>query len=531
MNAQYIKTFLIMATGLFLALFLGSTVATSQRDAIMWVCLAATAMLLLGLGKNVWVLLPIGASLAGGLNVLPGSPPVWWGAVMAVGGMLFLRFLMRSQELVLRWTWIDFAILLQVIAIAQAYVRNPTGLAIFGGTVAGGRIYIAYAFAFLGFAILSITKTDLRVLRVVVFVMLGASLADGLIMVLSQYFPGLAALILPIYSGVVFSAAYSGEAASTMESRIEGGKDVGVLLGRAAFSFYSPIKALNPLNFIPFCMSVLAVCFVIISGFRSAFGLLLVYFLVGLIVRRQWIHVIFAGLLALLFLAAVGLAGPLVRELPFGAKRILSVIPFAQVEERIRQSARDSSTWRFEMWRLALATDRYIENKAFGDGFSLSAAELRAVQDAALGDRRRVQGLTMQDIMLERGSFHGFHVETIRYTGVFGLICALIGMVILFKQAANLIRYYKGREEWGMMLFLCVPYLITPFYYMLIFGSYKTGFNIFLMMAGMLKILDNIRHQEVLEARRASREVMAENSLETFGGERIPAAPALGRSR
>jgi hypothetical protein len=101
------------------------------------------------------------------------------------------------------------------------------------------------------------------------------------------------------------------------------------------------------------------------------------------------------------------------------------------------------------------------------------------------------------DVMLAKGSYHGFHVEAIRFTGAFGLLMALVSMGIFFRYSLKLIHHFRGRPEWGYVLFICVPYLIHPFYYMLIFGSYKNVFPVILAMAGMLKILDNIRVREL----------------------------------
>jgi hypothetical protein len=102
---------------------------------------------------------------------------------------------------------------------------------------------------------------------------------------------------------------------------------------------------------------------------------------------------------------------------------------------------------------------------------------------------------------MARGSYHGFHVETIRFTGVLGLIAARISMGIFFNQALKLLRYFKGHREWGYIICICMPFLIYPFYYILVFGSYRSGFPVVLATAGLLKMLDNIRIREIAETR------------------------------
>jgi hypothetical protein len=250
-----------------------------------------------------------------------------------------------------------------------------------------------------------------------------------------------------------------------------------------------------------FLMMATAVGTTVISGFRSSMGLLLIFFVVGSLVRGRVLDLVVAGAIGFVGLAGIMVIG--VDKLPFGAQRILSVLPVG-VDERIKESAQKSSQWRFDMWRLALTTDRYIKNKMLGDGFSFRADELAAAQDAVFGDKRRSAGMKVEDIMLARGSYHGFHVEAIRMTGVLGLVCAIVALGIFFRSAWKHIRYFKGRPEWGYVLFICVPFLIHPFYLMLVFGDYRFGFPDIMIMAGMLKILDNIRRAESLELSRQS---------------------------
>ena len=47
----------------------------------------------------------------------------------------------------------------------------------------------------------------------------------------------------------------------------------------------------------------------------------------------------------------------------------------------------------------------------------------------------------------------------------------------------------RNHSYWGMVLFICMPYLIYPFWYWLIFGSYKTEFPTYIALAGMIKLL------------------------------------------
>jgi len=419
---------------------------------------------------------------------------------MVASGMMLARFLSRTNDLNFRFNFLDVAILLQIIAIGQAYVRNPAGLTFFGGDTAGGRPYIAYGMAFAAYFLVSFIKTDMKIIRIVVLLTILISLGDAFLQLFSQYLPGIAFMVMPIYSGVNFDAT-QGVEVDTMNDRVNSGKEVGSAIGLALVSLYPPMTTVNPFYPFRFIGMCLAVGFIMISGFRSVFGMLAIYFFMSMWVRRQRQQMVIAGMMAGMAALVIFLSGSLLQSLPSGAQRILSVLPFAQIDARKRENAQQSSEWRFEMWKLVLTSDRYISNKLLGDGFSISATEMRAQMDAVMGDKRRTAGMSLQDTMLERGSYHGFHVETIRHTGVFGLILALISMGIFLRYAVVLIRHFRSHPYWGHVIFICLPFLITPFYYMLIFGSYKIGFIQVVAMAGMLKVLDNIRVRELAEAR------------------------------
>ncbi|MEP2777069.1 MAG: hypothetical protein ABJQ29_12820 [Luteolibacter sp.] len=511
MDSSKIKVLLVVVFSAFAALYLGIAAATAQKEAIAWVLGALTIGFVLALGKHVWVLIPICLQLAGNISLIPGSPSPWWGAVGIVGTVFTMRFLLRTQDFQFRLKWMDFAILLQVIAIGQAFVRNPTGLSLLGGDIVGGKPYIIFVFSFAAYALMAVVRTDLRMVKWVVIFSVLMSLADGGLMLASVLVPPFAAAILPIYSGVSFASAYSGmEAADTSEGRLVGGKDIGKALGLAAFTLFRPISTLNPLRPIGFLLMVGSLSLILVSGFRSALVYVAALAVVSSLVRRKYVDLIICGTIFSLMLVGFIMTDT-VQKLPFGAQRILSVLP-VNVRPGAREDADKSSEWRFEMWRLALTTDRYISNKLLGDGFAFRADELAAMQETAFGTARSTSKNKGQDLMMAKGSYHGFHVEAIRMTGAFGLLCALVGLGIFFRCAWTQIQYFRGRHEWPFILYICIPFLIHPFYLMLIFGAYRMGFPEILVAASMLKLLDNIRLNELAEARRVTANSETEQS-------------------
>ncbi len=499
MDSHKLKIILIGIVAAFMALYLGVAAATAQVEALAWVLGVGGLVFVLALGRNVWLLIPAGAALAGGISLLPGNPAPWWVGMLVTATIFLLRFaLRRAGEFTWRWNWVDFAIFLHILVLAQAYLRNPTGLTVFGGSdgMVGGRPFFTHAFAIACYVMLSmVAASNLRLIRTAVIVMICCALLDSLAALTGAFVPAVAAIGYRFYSGFSFEAAQGGMAADASEGRIVEGKEVGKTLGQAVFTLFRPLTALNPLNILPFLMLSIAVVTILISGFRSVMGLFAIYFVVGSLVRRKYSDVVIAGGLAVIGLCVLLFVGT--SFLPPGAQRILGVLPIpGLVSEKSREHGKESTRWRVEMWTLALTTDRYIFNKTLGDGFGFRKDEMDAAIDAAFGDRRGMARLDPQEVLMRRGSYHGFHVQTIRSTGYVGLAVALFVLGVFFRHAWKHIQYFRGRPEWGYVLYICVPFLIFPFYAMLVFGDYRFDFPQYIIMAGFLKMLWNVRHAE-----------------------------------
>lgn len=514
MESSQIKALFIVVIASLFAVYLGVAAATAQFEAIAWVSGFMGFATILALGRNVWLLIPAALSLEGSINALPGSPPAWAFAAAITATMFIARFAMRRPDFSVKLDLLDLAILLQLIVIAQAYARNPTGLLLLGGAKAGGKTYFIFAAAFVAYFCIAIVKPREKILRWVVGLMIFFAIGDGLISTVSDWSASFSAMVLPIYSNVNFFTATTGSAGADLEVLRGGGGffALGQALVLPCFCLVRPINCLNPLRPFIFVTVCIGCALVLLSGFRSGAAYLAVVFVVSALIRRKPIDAVIVTLMGSLALILVLVSGK-VRSLPFGVQRVLSVLP-VEVSAAARADAENSTEWRVEMWKLALTTDRYIQNKTLGDGFGFSAAEMKAVLDAAQG----YNGFeNSQDQMLAQGSYHGFHVETIRFTGVVGLLAAIFLMVVAFRKAMQLIRFYRGSSMFAPVAFICIPFVIYPLWSMLVFGSYRAEFPQFIVTVGLLKWLDNLRLSQL--AARAAEPV----------AEPIPVGPRRGR--
>jgi len=493
MDSTQIRALFIVVLAALFAIYLGVAAATAQFEPVTWVAGFIGITFVIALGKNVWSLIPITLVLQGTVNALPGSPPVWAAATAAVAVVYVMRLALRRPDFVFRIDWLDVTILFQLLVIAQAYLRNPTGLLILGGNVAGGKPYFVFALAIVAYFGIAFSRPSVKILKRVVVAMIFIQVADGVLLSIADRSPSISSLILPIYSNVNLGVAMMSGGGGVDYDNSRGGAGFS-LLGKAmvipCFSLFRPLNCLSPFH--PFLLLITgAGCILMmLSGFRGGFGYLGAVFIVSALIRRRYADIAVMSLVGGLMLIVIIATGA-ARSLPYGMQRVLSVIPMVDVRSDARADAANSSEWRFEMWRLAMTTDRYITSKWLGDGFAISSREMRAISDEIMG--YAPETMNIQEKMLAQGSYHGFHVETIRFTGVVGLVAALVMMAAGFSKALKLVRFYRGDELFPFVAYICIPSLLYPFWAMFIFGSYRTEFPQFIAMAGMLKMLDNLR--------------------------------------
>jgi hypothetical protein len=175
-------------------------------------------------------------------------------------------------------------------------------------------------------------------------------------------------------------------------------------------------------------------------------------------------------------------------DLPLTAQRALCFLP-GNWDPNAVSDAKDSSEWRFEMWEIALTSDKYIHNKIFGDGFGFlrqdyeRSLSMMAGYSSLRGDEVR------QEMFLLDGDYHSGPVGTIRFVGCVGLVLFLMLLYFVIRMAWRMIDSSQGTEYENVTLFLFIPIIVMPFYFIFVYGDYRTDFVAVLFSAGMLKVL------------------------------------------
>jgi hypothetical protein len=480
MDSSKIKIIIVAILATFAALYLGIAAATAQLEAIGWVLIVSTISICLLLGKNIWLLIPF----LGSLNLtlmIPGTPTTILLAQILVIGFSVLMFLARKLPFQMRLTELEWWTILLTLCVIQVYMRNPVGLSFFGGDQIGGRPYIVFALA----VVSSLILCGLRVPAERLWTAVKLSILGGVL----NFLIGMAGWIWAPF-GQWFGMA-GGQVNELKASRIEFVRQLGHTLSLTVSSFKNPLAAIFSIRWAPLITFSLALA--VTSGYRNVVASIGLTYIVGIFYRGGIIPVILsalAGGLGLVLLALVNLAAPL----PANIQRSLSFLPGSWDEIHI-QSGQSSTDWRVEMWTEVLTTDRWIENKIFGDGLGFSAREM--AQQAQLKETNRgaaagISGFDMaREYVMISGDYHSGPVSAIRTIGYSGLAVMLLFQLRLLVHAHRQIMRSRGTEWFPVTLFFCIPTIWFPFFFVFIFGGFRGDAATILLNAGMLRLLAN----------------------------------------
>ena len=487
-DSSKLKIIIIAVLGMFLALWLGQSIATNQLETILQIIAAAVLIGCLFLHRRIWLLVPFMAALNIGLR-LPGNPTSLLLGQALVLGFCTLLFLMRKLPFQLAWTELEFWALVLTLFIAQVYLRNPVGVNIFGGDTVGGKGYALYAIALAS----ALLFCGLRVPPGELKWVLPLSILGGLISTAVS----IVGSLVPVIGYYTGTSNYMESSDAGFDDRVideKAATRIGFLSGFSnnlslwISSYISPLMAcLRPLWAILILVTVLAAA---LSGFRNGIISVGLTLLLGVAYRSGFGGVAisaFGGIGGLALLAVVNTMHPL----PPNVQRSLTFLP-GTWEERYKIDAEGSSEWRFEVWREVLLTDRWIHNKWLGDGLGFSAAELAGQMNSRKGARAGISGFDAhRETILCNGDYHSGPVSTVRVIGYIGLIFFLLAQIRLAVHAHRQILRCRGTEWLPLALFTGIPLVFAPLFFVFIFGDFKGNAAAFLLALSMIRLLEN----------------------------------------
>jgi hypothetical protein len=518
---EYVTTTVAMTAGMGLALYCGKLTGTGQMKMVAIIATAAlVTSLCITLRARIWLIIPLCWWLTGRIPVteLPFSL-----RDMAVG-IVFGAYLVFYSLKLLRtkpvFEFLDFLILLNLVYLVTVFLRNPVGLDWLGSEKVGGRPYFDIGLAFVAFWLLSRAPADVLAARIMPVMLLLGSTFVSLGSIFLTIFPGSAGFLGLIYSN--FAPPDAATAAIMAQDQVGRKPELAAVgsSGMQVFSaYFRPITLVSPFHPLRLLGTIVFITAILLSGFRSALGSVAVYMVISAYYRKTFRDIFAFGVVGVFVIAIMTAGNGYIFTLPASAQRTLSFLP-GKWDETATLDARGSTTWRWEIWRLALTESKWIQNKLLGDGFGLTKYDLSVVQSF------QSAGANPQDNFLTVGNYHSGPISTIRYAGVVGLalFAAMMGAIII--KAVRLIRICSGTPLFPVALFIGMPLIFYPIPFIFVAGGYDTSFTELLFYAGMLRMLN--RTSESMRAQASAGSTPRQVTVSAIPGKRRPQpVPAL----
>lgn len=477
-NTSSIRNGLVILIAFVVAIWLGISIVTNQTETVLQIAGGALLLTCVFLGRKIWLLFILLTAL--NVPLIRGFGTTELGQVLFVGFTMIIA-LMRRQPFRFSFGEKEVWMLLLAACVLQAYLRNPVGLNILGSGSVGARPYFMVAMAFLSSLILGNIIVRTREIRWAFWLTIFGSIA------------GVALTAVRI--GVGGGGAEAFEQGKQLDdgkgsSRSGSLSTFATTAARTAISFISPLRAvLHPFwaGVILFGLAAAAM-----SGYRNAVANVGLILLAGLAYRGGFVSVfisVISGALLLCILAFVNVVSPL----PANIQRALSPFP-GTWEERHLRAADESTEWRVAMWKEALFTEYWISDKIFGDGLGFSRRELllmESVRDGGSGLGNSASGMSQQqEAMMIAGGYHSGPVQTIRTVGYVGFAVLLIAMIRIAVHAHRQIIRCRGTEWYPIALFIGVPVIVLPIFFVLIFGEFGKDVAGLFLSYGLISLLE-----------------------------------------
>jgi hypothetical protein len=481
--------FVIIGLGILFAFLAGNYVADEDYGSLFAVIGGVTAAsIFFGLGRRLYLLIPICMGLTGRIGVLPIPFDISQLVIIASSAYFIADIIFQKRTEKAPFETIDLWIRINLLYIVTVFFRNPVGFAFLGsGERVGGKTYVEIIIATFAYLILSRVRITPEYARKLPLWILAVATFSAL--------AGAVALFAP-QVGIILGKFYSSFAPTQyIESDIVvGGTRFAFLQFLGSTLILYVVAQTNPLSLIHFrhlgslCLYLSGLVMILLSGFRNAIVTSILYTMLSAFLRDR-----FLGAVKITFAVIVVTLSAIILsftnlELPLTAQRALCFLPGNWDPEAIRD-AQNSSEWRFEMWEIALTSDKYIHNKVFGDGFGFLRGDFERSIDLMSGRSSLRSEEAKQEMFLLSGDFHSGPICGIRYVGCVGLILFLVLLFITAVYAYKVIIISSRTPFQFSAYFIGLPILIKPLYFIFIYGMYKDDIVTLILNIGLLKML------------------------------------------
>jgi hypothetical protein len=371
------------------------------------------------------------------------------------------------------------------ISVAQAYMRNPVGLDIFGSSTVGAKPYAVFTVSMICAAALSTFVIDPKNLKLWTYLSMIGSISNFIVGAINYMIPSAS-----LYLGATYAADIGGRSREYDSAfRITFVRSLSQHIAIWIASRISPLKAcFRPMWLTLLLLSLTLAAF---SGYRAQLITVVMTYFIGVCYRGGLKSVIASSLLSITILLTLIITNMFI-PLPLNIQRTLTIFP-GTWDQSVMNESKQSSDWRVEMWQEALTTDRWIHNKILGDGLGFSKKEfdrMLVYNTTAKANAQSRVGLTeQQESFLINGSYHSGPVHTIRTTGYVGLAIVLTAMFRLAVHAHRQIKRCRGSEWYSTALFLGIPLIVTPIFWVSVIGTFEEAVVGIMMGIAIIRLL------------------------------------------
>jgi len=487
-DIRKLGAFAIIGLGIIFAYFAGNYVADEDYGPLFIVIGGvAAALIFFGLGRRLYLLIPICWGLTGKIGVLPIPFNIGQLVVLASSAYFFGDIIFQKRTKKAPFGMIDLWIWINLLYLVSVFFRNPVGFAFLGsGGRVGGMPYVNVLLATFAYLILNRVRITPEYARKLPMWVLAVAAFSAFAGGVAMFAPQVGLILGRVYSA--FAPVNLMGDITIHDTRFGFLQTLGTTLVIYVVAQTNPLSLIHPRHFFSLCLYLSAQVMILLSGFRNAIVTSILYTVFAVSLRDRFMGVVKITLAFTFILSAAITLSFMNINIPWTAQRALCFLPGNWDQDAVRD-AQGSSEWRFEMWRIALSSDKYIHNKIFGDGFGFLRADFERGIDMMSGKGSLKEGEAEQEMFLLDGDFHSGPVGSIRFVGYVGLALLFPLFFFLIRMAWRLSYLSLGTKYETCVLFYCIPIIILPIFFLFVFGDYRQDLVEIIVSVGIMNSL------------------------------------------
>lgn len=477
------RRLIIFALILPIAALVGYNLASPDFGSFALIGLLATVLCIPAILRWHHALLFLSWNAALQVFFLPGQPMLWMlmsvvGLTVSVlSGLLHKR---ESQTFVPSVVWP--LIVLTLVVLITAKLTGGIGLRVFGGSTYGGKRYIYFFVAVIGYFALTAQRIPSSKVNQYVGMFFLSSITAALGHLVYYLGPSFWILyaVLPVgYAGYQAMADFTGSEMVRFAGFTTAGMGIAQFMF-CRFGIRGVLEIDKPWRLLIF-FGTLILTF--LGGFRS--GLLTLSILFALQFYFEGLHrtrIAVAVGLAILMLGV--LAIPLATKMPLSVQRALAVLPI-EVDPIAKRDAFASSEWRVKMWDLLIPQiPNYL---LLGKGSTVDPTDMYLVAEA----QKRGHAQDFESSMVA-GDYHSAPLSLIIQFGIWGVIAFAWFCIAALKFLYS--AYRDGPPELKRYnTFLLSSFITNLICFCSILGSFADHLSIFTGIIGFSVSLNGSR--------------------------------------